>query len=53
MRRSKLAVTAVEFHTGTYADAVTPAEAAKQLTQLQRRRRTRQDWACTSTWATG
>jgi pyridoxine 5-phosphate synthase len=32
----KLAVTAVEFHTGTYADAVTPAGAAKHLDQLVR-----------------
>jgi pyridoxine 5-phosphate synthase len=32
----KLAVTAVEFHTGTYADAVTPAGAAKHLQQLAR-----------------
>jgi pyridoxine 5-phosphate synthase len=32
----KLGVTAVEFHTGTYADAVTPAGAAKHLEQLAR-----------------
>lgn len=30
----KLAVTAIEFHTGTYADAVTPSGAAKHLDQL-------------------
>src|SRR5947209_663232 len=32
----KLGVTAVEFHTGTYADAVTPAGAATHLEQLAR-----------------
>jgi pyridoxine 5-phosphate synthase len=32
----KLGVTAVEFHTGTYADATTPAGAAKHLQQLAR-----------------
>ena len=32
----KLGVTAVEFHTGTYADATAPAEAARQLDQLTR-----------------
>ena len=32
----KLGVPAVEFHTGTYADAVTPAGAAKHLDQLAR-----------------
>lgn len=30
----KLGVTAVEFHTGTYADALTPAGAARHLEQL-------------------
>jgi pyridoxine 5-phosphate synthase len=32
----KLAATAVEFHTGTYADAVTPTGASKHLEQLRR-----------------
>jgi pyridoxine 5-phosphate synthase len=32
----KLGVTAVEFHTGAYADAVTPAGTAKHLEQLTR-----------------
>ena len=32
----KVGVTAVEFHTGTYADAVTPAGAATHLEQLAR-----------------
>jgi pyridoxine 5-phosphate synthase len=32
----KLGVAAVEFHTGTYADAVTPAGAARHLDQLAR-----------------
>jgi len=32
----KLGVTAIEFHTGTYADAVTPGGAAKHLEQLSR-----------------
>ena len=32
----RLSVTAVEFHTGNYADAPTPADAAKQLEQLKR-----------------
>ena len=32
----KLGVIAVEFHTGTYADAQTPADAARQLDQLRR-----------------
>lgn len=32
----KLGATAVEFHTGTYADAVTPAGASKHLEQLTR-----------------
>jgi pyridoxine 5-phosphate synthase len=32
----KLGVTAVEFHTGTYADAHTPAGATKHLEQLRR-----------------
>ena len=32
----KLGVTAIEFHTGTYADAQTPAGAAKHLDQLAR-----------------
>ncbi len=32
----KLAVTAIEFHTGSYADALTPSGAAKHLDQLKR-----------------
>ena len=32
----KVGVTAIEFHTGTYADAVTPAGTAKHLEQLAR-----------------
>ena len=32
----KLRATAIEFHTGTYANAVTPAEAARNLEQLSR-----------------